>query len=203
MSGAHPIITLPGAIMTTTIAADAADRQDERKRKRGAVIKFSLAGAALLGIAAAATSAAWTDQAWFKIDATSATVDLDASIDGVNWAPADGAGTAVTVTIPASSFGNINQSFNKTLTLHLRNSGSVPLTLTQADANGAGAGLTDLVGGIFAAGDPAVVTVSLDATTLAPNAETLVKVNLTTSPTWPATYQGQTGAITIGFDGQS
>ena len=58
--------------MTTTNAADAADRQDERKRKRGAVIKFSLAGAALLGIAAAATSAQWSDDAWFKGTATAA-----------------------------------------------------------------------------------------------------------------------------------
>ena len=60
---------------TTSTRLDATDR-DERKRKRAAIIKFSLAGAAVLGIGAAATSAGWTDDAWFSASASAVATEM-------------------------------------------------------------------------------------------------------------------------------
>lgn len=197
--------------MTSNTTAEVADRKDERKRKRGAVVKFSLAGAALLGIAAAATSASWSDDAWFKIGASAATVELEASVDGgTTWVPADLESGAAEITLDTSAFGNLNQGADEDVTVLLRNAGSVDLDVTQADLNGATAGKAKLVGTIFAGLTPAEVAVSFTDTTLAAYdeatdtyAETSAVVSLTTSGTWPDTYQGTTGTITLQFVGQS
>jgi hypothetical protein len=183
--------------MTTTIAADAADRQDERKRKRGAVIKFSLAGAALLGIAAAATSAAWTDDAWFSASATGATIELQGSLhtNPLSWNPADDSSQALA--IPA--FDNLVPNETRTYIVHVKNTGSVDVTVgaptwTPSATNHA----------IFDAPHAATVTLSQTAPfTLAPGADLPVTVTLKTTG-WDNTdtaKQGATGAGSLVFTG--
>ena len=73
---------------TTTTARPDATERDERKRKRAAIIKFSLAGAAVLGIGAAATSAGWTDNAWFSADASAVDPATAINLQGAYVGPA-------------------------------------------------------------------------------------------------------------------
>ena len=103
------------------MATTPTDRRDadERKRKRAAIVKFSLAGAAVLGIGAAATSALWTDDAWFAAEASavdpSTAIDLQGAYVGTTATPQDsdfataddepGTGTDF-VTIPAEVFAD-------------------------------------------------------------------------------------------------
>ncbi|GAA2518551.1 hypothetical protein [Rarobacter incanus] len=169
----------------------------ERRRKRRAIAKFGLAGVALLGIGAAMTSAAWTDDAWFTGNAEAATVELQGSLQtGSGFIDADTSGGAVA--IPTTAFKDINQGANKSVTLYLKNTGSVPVTLS------GGASDPTLSGAIFAGADPADVTVSAPASaTLAAGAETSFTVTLTTDANWPDTYQGTAGTITLHFTGTS
>ena len=186
--------------MARTTATPATE-PERKKRKRGALIKFTFAGVALLGIGAAATSAAWTDDAWFTTSATASTVKLDASLDGTTFIPADTSATGVAVAIPTSVFGLVNQGSTITTTVYLRNAGTAPLTL--------GPAAITTTGTMFAAGSGVTVTAVPASTTLAPLVPsvpantTAVLVTLTTPAAWPTSYQGSTGVITIKFTGQS
>ncbi len=109
---------------------DLAAARDERKRKKVAVAKYSLAGVALLGIGAALTSAAWTDSAWFNAQATALDpddIELEGSLDGATWNPADeGPGIMIESTLLA----NLVPGDPVTIPLHLKNTGTLPLTVT-------------------------------------------------------------------------
>ncbi|MBD7917293.1 hypothetical protein H9657_03240 [Cellulomonas sp. Sa3CUA2] len=177
-----------------------APEQTEKRRRGGAFLRFGLAGVAVLGIGAAATSAAWTDEAWFAGSASAVTVELQGSLDGTTWIDADTSASGVAVQIPAATFAGLNQGANKTFTLHLRNNGTVPLTL------GAAAVAVDSTAttSIFAGDAPATATVTAPAaTSLAAGAVTTATLTVATPATWPATYQGRTGTLTVTFTGQS
>ena len=94
---------------TTTTDVVAADQDRDKRRRRAAIVRFGLAGVAVLGVGAAATSAAWTDDAWFAGSASAVEkVELQASVDGgQTWYDADAEGDAVS--IPADAFDNLNQ----------------------------------------------------------------------------------------------
>lgn len=177
-----------------------APERDARRRRGGTLVRFGLAGVAVLGIGAAATSAAWTDQAWFAGTAGAADVELQASVDGQSWFDADTSGDDVAVTIPADAFDALNQGEERTLTLHLRNDGTVPLTLGDAVVTTDSSTPTS----VFAGDAAAQVTVSAPATDrLAADATTTATITVTTPPDWPATYQDRTGVLTVAFTGQS
>lgn len=174
--------------------------QGERRRRGAALLRFGLAGVAVLGIGAAATSAAWTDQAWFAGSATAVTVELQGSDGGTTWLDADTTGAGIAVQIPAATFSGLNQGADKTYTLHLKNNGSVPLTLGTATVTTDSSTATS----IFAGATPAVVTATAPVeTVLAPSATTTATLRLTTPATWPTSYQGKTGTLTVSFTGQS
>ena len=110
--------------------------QDRKRKKRGAIVKFSLAGVALLGIGAAATSAAWSDNAWFSGTAAAASVNLkgaasDTTTDIVatdsSWQAADVSTSPVV--IDAAEFANLLPGDTKTVYVHLLNAGSTKLTI--------------------------------------------------------------------------
>lgn len=166
---------------------------DDRRKKRAAVARFVLAGVAVLGIGAAATSAAWTDDAWFSASATAATVELEASLNGTDWEPADTSATAVVV--PAAQFANMVPGQTRTVTLHLRNISSVPLAL--------GAPVVTPSGSMFTGTGPATATVATPATPIAAGAATTVTLTVTTPPLWDASYQNASGSVTIQFQGQT
>ena len=190
-------------------AALTTEQDQERKRKkRGAIIKLSLAGVALLGIGAAATSAAWTDDAWFKASAHSASAPtLQASLTGLNgsWQDADTENGAdiVNVTVPASTFGQLVPGDAISVPLYLHNTGSSPIAVSGA--------IKSLTGTLFTiATAPAVPSLPSTVTgtsTLSIAAGGTATVNLTvTVPNWDNTQKDHAsldGSFSVQFTGKT
>lgn len=162
---------------------------EDRKRRNGAVLKFGLAGLALLGIGAAATSAAWSDDAFFSADANAAKVELTASIDGSHFSHTT---SGAPIVIPV---GLLNEGATVDRTLTVKNEGTVKVDLSDAVA-------TD--GAVFDAPSPATLSVgALSATTLEPGDSATISFLLKTPTSWPTSYQGKTGTITVTVNAQS
>ncbi|UJP40956.1 hypothetical protein [Cellulomonas palmilytica] len=159
---------------TNATTATVADEREERRRKRAAIVKFSLAGAAVLGIGAAATSATWTDDAWFSAAGSAAGdsedfIELRASVDGGTWHDAD-TGT-VAVPLPAAVFAEMFPGETRTTTVHIQNEDlngidlAVTEEITVADGLFAGAIVTtDFTNGtVVGAGDDMDIAVTVTA----------------------------------------
>src|SRR5690349_18019074 len=141
--------------MTTNTTPDLAHDRDERKRKRAAITKYSLAGAALLGIGAAVTSAAWTNDAWFSADANAVNpvtaINLQGAFNDADWLtqPASGAFAAAddssaAVQIPAAVFADLTAGDSVTVPVWIKNAGTSDLVIA--------APVVTPTGGLFAAG---------------------------------------------------
>ncbi|MFV0635043.1 hypothetical protein [Demequina sp.] len=169
--------------------------------KRTTLAKFSLAGIAVLGIGAAATAAAWTDDVWFTAEAEAATFDLQGSVDGSTWLDVgvdpvpDDPDDDVAIVIPATEFAGIGPDYSHTTTLYLKNAGTSDITLAGPNASDTGA--------IFEGTDGATVVVSpaLTGTVLTPDEQVTFNVTVETSADWPLSYQGTTGTITVQVTG--
>jgi hypothetical protein len=193
-----------GAIMTNTTTAPAADRRDERKRKRGAIIKFSLVGAALLGIGAAATSAQWTDDAWFSGTASAASVELKGAVSSTatdivatdaSWVLADSQGD---LTVDSAVFGDLLPGDTKTVYLHILNAGSTKLNVANPTFTVSNttyfdkATATDTKAGVSLAAAPA---------SLAKGAQAALALTVTATANWSSAAQGATTNIVVQFQG--
>ncbi len=190
------------------MATTPTDRRDadERKRKRAAIVKFSLAGAAVLGIGAAATSALWTDDAWFAAEASavdpSTAIDLQGAYVGTTATPQDsdfataddepGTGTDF-VTIPAEVFADLTAGDSITVPVWIKNMGTSDLVIATPTVT------TD--GELFAAGG-ATATLGAAPTSLAAGSAA-VSVDLTIELDADAdeSFGGTTGDVVIGFQG--
>ena len=185
--------------MTTLAPPTAPPARTPDTKRRRKIAKFALAGVAVLGVGAALTSAAWTDDVFFAADATSGTFDLQGSLDGTNWFDVDGGvDTATTpIQIPAATFENLAPNDVRVVTLHLRNDGSVPIIL--------GAPVVTENGALF---DDAGANVGVDAGaygagTLDVGDTTTFDVTLTV-PDWDNTdYTDLTGDILVAVTGTS
>ncbi len=150
-------------------------RREERPRTRRAqVLKYVLASGVLLGIGAGATSAAWSDDAWFSSGASSASVELQASTTAAG--PWDNADTDPGVTFGTAAFTNLLPNQTRTATIYLRNHGSTCLnvqapTITKAapldgtTVNDATVTVSPAVVGPLAPNDAATATVTVTVTT--------------------------------------
>jgi hypothetical protein len=176
--------------------ADAGRTRDRRRRRAGTTyLKFGLAGVALLGIGAAATSAAWSDDAWFTADATAATVELAGSTAANGtFVAADTVGDGVDVTV--SGFADLVPGTIRTATIYLRNTGSAPLAITLDPTT------TNHLG-VFAGATPATVRVTGTPATLAGGATSdAITVTVSAPEAWPTPYQGATGGqVELTFSG--
>ncbi|WP_051682025.1 hypothetical protein [Cellulomonas sp. HZM] len=104
-----------------------------RRRRRRTALQLALGGLALVGIGAAATSAAWTDPAYFTGDVKSATVDLRGRMSGsTTWSTADTAGTAVALGFASTP---MVPGGTQVKTIELQNAGNTPLNLTWSSGN--------------------------------------------------------------------
>jgi len=193
---------------------------DGRRRGRGPALKLGLGALALVGIGSSLTAAAWTDDANFKADATSASVSLYAykfGSTGCTSAPTTGATTgcwidaesAAPVSIPSSAFVGLLPTNTKTYTAYIYNAGTSNLVLTTTTSD---------KDGIFVGSSPATVTpgTTYDITSganLAAGAPLpaghLASVVLTVAPgaLWGSDaahqteYAGKSGKVTVTFTG--
>ncbi len=167
-------------------------KTSERRKKRAAFLKLGLAGVAVLGIGAAATTAAWTNDAWFSGSASAATVQLQGSLNGTTWTDADTNDSGVRIDIDPAALADLVPGQTRNITLHVRNTSSVDLTIS-----------SDVVatGGVFTGALPASATVTGLATTLAPNATDEFTLVVGTDALWPDTYKGLLGAVTVQISG--
>lgn len=113
---------------TTSPSAETAPTQ-ERRKKRQPIIAFTLAALAVGGIGAAATSAAWTDNAWFSAPAAAATFNLQASLDGTTWVEGEqttsNGVTTIQLQVPAAKFANLLPGESRYVDLWVLNESSV------------------------------------------------------------------------------
>ena len=185
--------------MTTLAPPTPPPARNTDTRRRRKIAKFALAGVAVLGVGAALTSAAWTDDVFFAADATSGTFDLQGSLDGTNWfdvATVDDTATTP-IQIPASAFDNLAPNDVRVVTLHLQNAGSVPITLGTPVVTENGALFDDLGANV------GVAVGAYGSPTLAVGATTTFTVTLT-APDWTNTdYTNLTGDILVAVTGTS
>ncbi|MEN0127999.1 MAG: hypothetical protein AAGC49_01065 [Brevundimonas sp.] len=163
-------------------------------RRRSTVLKLVLAGGALVGIGAAATSAAaWTNTTYFSSATTSAAVSLQASLSsGSGWIAADTNASGVALNI-SSTLTNLQPSTTKTVVVYLRNSGGSPVTVSTVTPVKSGT--------LFTA--PCTITATASAlgtTTLAVNGTTSTTVTVTTPAMTPACWNA-TGTLILQFVG--
>jgi predicted ribosomally synthesized peptide with SipW-like signal peptide len=192
----------------SVIPGELADQEQERKRKkRGAIVKFSLAGVALLGIGAAATSAAWTDDAWFsgaahslsKSEAVDLRGGLDDYADDDQWTPADenpgASGASDFVTISSADLQNLVAGDEITIPLWVKNFGSRTLDVT-----------ADLVAststGLFSNTDDVHVSLSADSIAgLVSGTSASVDLVVSIDADAPTTVGDEDGSLTVQFQG--
>ncbi|MGA7756906.1 MAG: hypothetical protein WCA57_03615 [Ilumatobacteraceae bacterium] len=185
--------------MTTLAPPTAPPARTPDTKRRRKIAKFALAGVAVLGVGAALTSAAWTDDVFFSADATSGSFDLQGSLDGTNWfdvATVDDTATTP-IQIPASAFENMGPNDVRDVTLHLQNAGSVSMTLSAPVVTENGDLFDD------AGANVAVTVGAYGNATLAPTDTTTFTVTLT-APDWTDTdFINLTGDLLIAVTGTS
>ena len=171
-----------------------------RRTQRPTIIKLALAAVAVLGIGAALTSAAWTDDAWFTASATAGEVELEGRPVAIDtepefeWELADDAGTAVD--IPADRLGGLIPEETRTIEIELLNSSTVPLYVTLDPATGILA-----AGELLDGASGTVITTDWVDQELAPEAVVQVEITVVTGD-YPDELQSSTdGTLTLVFQG--
>ncbi|GII98884.1 putative ribosomally synthesized peptide with SipW-like signal peptide [Sediminihabitans luteus] len=187
-------LAAPGHESESTMTAETPTVETTQDRRRKAA-KISLAAIALLGIGAAATSAAWSDDVWFGGTANAGTFEVQGSLDGTTWTDADDEATSIA--IPDSELEGLVPGETRTVTLYLKNASDVTATLAPDAA-------VTTAGDVFAGSNPALVDVETIADPeLDADEETSVDLTVTTPENWGDTYQGTDGTIVVTFQAQS
>ena len=182
---------------------DTAGTTDRRKRRRTVVVlKFGLAGAALLGIGLAATSAAWSNDAWFTANAKAAgTTDLQGAnvtggVVGTFYA-ADSSTAADIVQIPSAAFNNLQPNVTRTATIALKNVGTADLNIASAATWSGSFGATNTC----SLADITVTKVTAPSALASGAEDDTVTVTVTPPDTWPTSCQDKTDTLLVSFTG--
>lgn len=171
------------------------DIREERKRKRRPIVAALLAILAVGGVGAAATSAAWTDNVLFGIDAAAATFDLQGSVNATgDWNPAGTPGEPARILVPEAAFANLLPGQTRTVTLYLHNAGSVTAQI-QTPVGKAWENSTFETA-------PSVEVTGLPST-LAAGDTTPFTVTITTTDTWDDENIGDSGTLVVTVAGQA
>jgi hypothetical protein len=166
------------------------DTEFETSGRRRKITKFALAGVAVLGVGAALTSAAWTDNVWFGGSTDSADFQLSGSLTGDPLGPWNGdSSETAKILLPADAFDEIAPGISDTYDVYVRNDGDIPIYLNPADVNVTG-GMLGLVS----------TDASYNRTTLQPTQIARVRVVVTGSDALP---ENTTGEISIQVEGSS
>lgn len=166
------------------------------RAKRPTIIKLALAAVAVLGVGAALTSAAWTDDAWFTASASAGEVELQGRPVAVDLEPEfefTDADETAPVEIPADRLAGLVPEETRTFDIELQNASTVPLYVTLGEIVATGALVDDTSG----------TTVTTDWTDqeMAAGATATVSVTVTAGD-FPDELQGSTdGSLTLVFTG--
>lgn len=106
--------------------ADSCSDKDTRKSR---AVRLGAVLLAVVGVTAAATSAGFSNDAWFSASADAGTIQLQGSLDGENWTDADSDGEGVVISIPADRFANMVPGDTRSVTVHLHNDSTVPVVV--------------------------------------------------------------------------
>lgn len=118
-------------------------------RRRSRMLRLTLAAIALLGIGAAITAAAWTDDVYFEANLASGSLDLQGRVssDGGNtwssWRQSDDP-SDITLSV---NFNALNPGDERTMSVEVRNQGTATALIT---------GELDWLGGAYETGDCAI-----------------------------------------------
>lgn len=169
----------------------------EVPNKRRKVTKFALAGVAVLGVSAAATSAAWSDNVFFGAEAAAADFELQGWNPSTStWVNADDGITAIL--LPASAFDKVGPGIGDTYRLRVRNSGDLPIYLNKAP-------IPTTTGPLFSGSEAAQVTFgAYNDVELTPGQTASFDVIVTGPTSWDGIdYQGSLGNMVIQVEGSS
>lgn len=178
--------------MTTATAA--------RGQRRPLIIRLVLAAVAVLGIGAALTSAAWTDNVFFGADASAGSFNLQGSADSKTFDEHDSEDKAAVI-LPTDAFEGLSPGKKVTTSIWVRNAGTVDAVLEAPEVK--------LDGKVFDPPEPATVEVTqvgggaVAGHELAAGDTIELSVTLTT-PDWTGdTHAGHTGTVLIRIGGAS
>ncbi|WP_312349953.1 hypothetical protein [Actinomyces sp.] len=170
--------------------ADSCSDKDTRKSR---AVRLGAVLLAVVGVTAAATSAGFTNDAWFAGSASSANVSLQgklASDPATEWEDADNEGLAIT--IPADTFENMVDGETRTVQVDLKNAGSVDLDVAGEVRTRTGTLLMD--------NTKTTITVAIDdaeqngTKNLEAKGGTAKATITVTAKNWDATMQNQSAA---------
>lgn len=170
--------------------ADSCSDKDTRKSR---AVRLGAVLLAVVGVTAAATSAGFTNDAWFAGSASSANVSLQgklASDPATEWEDADTEGLAIT--IPADTFENMVDGETRTVQVDLKNAGSVDLDVAGEVKTRTGTLLMD--------NTKTTITVAIDdaeqngTKNLEAKGGTAKATITVTATNWDATMQNQSAA---------
>lgn len=181
--------------MNTDQTATAQPKSNRKRRRK--ITKFALAGIGLVGIGAALTSAAWSDEVWFRANASAETVDLQGSVDGTTWLDEGYPGTTsetVPIPIPSTEFEGLVPGTTRYITVYLLNAGTSTLQLVDPPA---------LVWAPTTFATGLTLNPSFSQTELAPNAQATLTLELLVPNDWPDTNLGTTATLTITVTGET
>jgi len=169
----------------------------EVPNKRRKVTKFALAGVAVLGVGAAATSAAWSDNVFFGAEAAAADFELQGWDPANGWVDADNG--AARIILPADILNEVGPGISDSYTLTVRNDGDLPIYLNDIP-------VATTTGALFRGGDPALVSFGNFSDMVLENAgdQATFDVIVTGDADWDnSDYQGRVGSIVIQVEGSS
>lgn len=172
----------------------AAHRDDSHRKSRA--VRLGAILLAVVGVTAAATSAGFSNDAWFSANASSADVSLQGKLsDSDNWEDADTDDNTVEVEIPEATFKDMVPGDSRTVTVQLRNAGSTTLNLADKP----------VTEGAILDSDNTTVSVSLGVTSLGPNATTTATITIAPKvDVWTekaTSLQNAKGTLTVDFTG--
>ena len=175
-------------------SSTAAHRDDSHRKSRA--VRLGAILLAVVGVTAAATSAGFSNDAWFAAQASSASVSLQGKLEtDTDWSDADTNADGVVITIPEDTFKNMVPGDSREVTVDLRNAGSTDLELVAKQ---------QATGDILSSTNTDVTVTIAQTGSLKAGTDTTATITITPKEdVWNRTpdLQNETGTLTVGFTG--
>lgn len=171
------------------------EEKKKKNRKAGFWTRIGVAGVAALGIGAAITTAAWTDQVFFSAEGQAAGFNLQGSTTASGpWGEYETVGDALVIPLDSSNFENlIPNEATRTLDVYVLNDSTVDADITVS---------TSGQGALFAAGSTVTTSAVASVTTIPAGEVATITVSVTPGDL-PDSFQNALGTILVTVDGST